>query len=345
MNATIECLSNIKTITNYFLSNYGNFNFQTQTLTATYSNLLFQLFMTKEKYIAPNDFKNIIGELNPLFKGMHAADAKDLVFFIIETLHKENNILKNNIGNNINAENDFNQLEIESRDENIMLQKFRVDYNMKNKSIISDTFYGINRSVMKCSGCNISKYSFQTFNLQIFQLKKLKEDKIKEIGQEFYNGLNLYDAFLYQQKEEFLNGDNMIYCNNCKQLQNGSHQQSIYELPYVLIIILNRGRNNQDFNEEFSIPEILDFKEQNALFNINSPFQKFYLCGIVKHLGESGSSGHFIAYCRNDYKDKFMCYNDASFTEVSVEEAMSSKISDKENEKKTPYILFYHFLE
>ena len=345
MNATIQCLSNLKPITNYFLSNYGNFNFQTQTLTATYSNLLFQLFMSNKSYITPKDFKNIIGEMNPLFKGMHAADAKDLVFFIIETLHKENNLLKNNKDNNINSQNDANRLEIESRDENKMLTNFRNDYNIKNKSIICDIFYGINRAVMKCCGCNIPKYSFQTFNLQIFQLKKAKEDKIKDITNEFYNGLNLYDTFYYQQKEEFLTGENMIYCNQCGQLQNAYHRQSIYELPYVLIIILNRGRNNQDFNEEFSFPEILDFKEQNIVLNKNSSYQKFYLCGIIKHLGESGTSGHFIAYCRNDYKDKFMCYNDSVFTEVSIEEAMSAKISDKEDEKKTPYILFYHFLE
>ena len=53
MNATIECLSNIKVITDYFIRNFGTFNVQRQSLTASYSNILFQLFMTKEKYIAP----------------------------------------------------------------------------------------------------------------------------------------------------------------------------------------------------------------------------------------------------------------------------------------------------
>ena len=39
--------------------------------------------MSHKKAISPNEFKNTIGELNPLFKGMHAADSKDLVFFLI----------------------------------------------------------------------------------------------------------------------------------------------------------------------------------------------------------------------------------------------------------------------
>ena len=163
---------------------------------------------------------------------------------------------------------------------------------------MSDTFYGVTRSIMKCNGCNLKKFSFQTFNLQIFQLKKLKEDKISEIGLKYFNGLDIYDAFYYQQKEEFLLGENMIYCNSCRKLQNGAHQQSIYELPYVLIIILNRGKNNQDYNENFKFYEILDFtKQYNISLNPNSKYKKFYLCGILKHLGESGTCGHFLAYC------------------------------------------------
>ena len=39
----------------------------------------------------------------------------------------------------------------------------------------------------------------------------------------------------------------MIYCNNCKALKNGSIKQDIYKLPRVMIIVLNRGKNNQDF--------------------------------------------------------------------------------------------------
>ena len=63
---------------------------------------------------------------------------------------------------------------------------------------------------------------------------------------------------------ELLINDNMIYCNNCKDLKNGVHQQFIYELPKVLIIILNRGKNNADFNERFDFPPILDLRNQNV---------------------------------------------------------------------------------
>ena len=89
----------------------------------------------------------------------------------------------------------------------------------------------------------------------------------------------------------------------------------------------------------------MDFNNTGIILGPNCKYKKFYLCGLIKHCGESGSNGHFIAYCRTSQKDKFICYNDSSYFEVSVETAMSAKISKIENEKKTPYILFYHFMD
>ena len=283
-------------------------------------------------------FKCVIGELNPLFQEMHVADSKDLVFFIIERLHLELNIKNKNIPN---IHKDFYQLELESRNENLVLQNFINDFKLKNNSIISRTFYGITRSINGCKRCGIKIYSFQSFNMQIFQLKKLKEDKL--LYYQNNTKLNLIESFMLQQMPEPLTNENMIYCNNCKGLNNGAHQQSIYELPKVLIIILNRGKNNEDFNEEFDFPSILDLRNQNVIINKDSP-HLFYLCGIIAHLGESSSGGHFIAYSRNNQNSNFTLYTDSTISEASVESALSSKISDNVNEQRTPYILFYHYI-
>ena len=338
MNATIECLSNIKEITDPLLCLNENFISKKNNLTLSYRNLLVELFLTQQKVVVPEIFKSVIGELNPLFQGKHAADSKDLLFFLIERLHLENNFENKNIPN---IQKNFYQLEIESRNEQLMLQNFWMDYNQKANSIFSKTFYGITESIMDCKGCGIRKFSFQSFNMQIFQLKKLKEDKVLKCQN---NGiLSLYDAFVLSQMPELLINDNMIYCNHCKALKEGVHQQIIYQLPKVLIIILNRGRNNADFNEGFNFPPILDLSKQNVIINPNSP-KFFYLCGVITHFGESGSSGHFIAYCRNNMNDNFTFYNDSIVSEVSVETAISYNISNDPTEKKTPYILFYHYI-
>ena len=341
MNATIECLSNVKSLSNYLLENYGRYNVDNQPLCVAYSSLLYELFHTNELSIKPELFKEIIGKLNPLFEGNKAADAKDLIFFIIETLHKE--LITTPKTSNFN-EIDFLKQEENSRDEQKMLNDFLNEFNA-NSTKVSNIFYGINRSMMKCNGCGIIKYSFQTFNLIIFPLKKVKEFKIRKLGR--YNNLqlNLYDAFECESQEEQLEGDNMIYCNTCRKLQPGINKNDIYGLPKILIIILNRGRNNNDFNEEFKFDEYLDFTDKKICINENS-YKKYYLSGIITHFGESGSSGHFIAYCRNSVDDSFFkCYNDAFVSKVSILDSMVSKVSERAEEKRTPYILLYHYLE
>ena len=341
MNSTIQCLSNISELSDYLINN--NYNINEHPLTTAYYNLLCELFFNKEnkKYINPKDFKTILGELNSLFEGFQAADSKDLLFFLIERLHTELNKKRPNNDNNI--QKDFNILELESRNENLMLQNFINEFTFSHNSVVSDNFYGVTRSILTCDGCHVTKYSFQTFNMQIFILKKLKEDKEMALGQ-YCGKLTLMDAFLYSGKVELLLGENMIYCNNCQKLISGKNKQDFYILPKILIIILNRGKNNIDFNEEFDIPEYLDFTNQHIIVNSNS-YMKYYLTSVIKHLGESGSSGHFIAYVRNGKTNIFNCYNDATVSKVTINEALNAKISKKDEEKITPYILFYHFYE
>ena len=96
--------------------------------------MLFELLNSKDKYIVPSLFKEIIGKLNPLFEGFHAADSKDLIFFIIEKLHKELNKPQQN--QNQNHQIDYNQQELESRNEQLMLNKFICDFNTRNISVI-----------------------------------------------------------------------------------------------------------------------------------------------------------------------------------------------------------------
>ena len=68
---------------------------------------------------------------------MHEADPKDLISFLLETLHQElnkaNNAPYQNSGYNLN--------EADSYDENKAIQNFINDFTKNNKSIISDTFF------------------------------------------------------------------------------------------------------------------------------------------------------------------------------------------------------------
>ena len=131
----------------------------------------------------------------------------------------------------------------------------------------------------------------------------------------------------------------MIYCNDCKQLSNAYHQQVIFRTPKILIVVLNRGKGNLDYQGEFEFYSELDLSNINA--DKNWP-KKYFLIGVISHIGESGSSGHFIAFCRNKPNAPFYCYNDASvFLLKKEDDAYGRNQSKNIYEKRTPYILFY----
>ena len=89
MNATLQCLIHIKELSEIFLSVFftkypkedANF-IKDHLLSSEYVNILLndfypKLYGNELNSFAPHKFKQLVGELNPLFSGFMAKDAKD----------------------------------------------------------------------------------------------------------------------------------------------------------------------------------------------------------------------------------------------------------------------------
>ena len=63
---------------------------------------------------------------------------------------------------------------------------------------------------------------------------------------------------------------------------------------------------------------------------------KYFLCGVISLLDESGEGMFFIAFCRMSNELPWYCYSDSLVTESSFNEI---------NTRGTPYILFYQKIE
>ena len=177
--------------------------------------------MSKNKvtHFSPYNFKDIISKMNPMFKGISANDAKDLVSFIIMTLHDELNKARNY---NMNI-NNFHSLD--QRNQKVMLDNFIRDFVENNKSIISDLFYGAQCNTTQCSNCKTLSYIYESYLLMIFPLEEVRKYKVNNINQfnNFNNisnndEINIYDCFEYNQKIEYFTGENGIYCSYCKKI-------------------------------------------------------------------------------------------------------------------------------
>ena len=376
MNATLQCFANIKPFVNYFkykseyvLKIISDFKKQKKLcLTESFKYLIENLWPSKNNnkyiltkyinkntnndYFSPEKFKEKISKMNVLFEGVHANDAKDLVNFLIMTLHEELNKANKSINNN------DSDLEIDQANKKSILKEFLKSFKNDNQSLISDIFYGVQENRTTCTNCKITKYSFQTYFFLNFPLEEVRKCKIQDNINQFMmanqnmmninpllyqqnfnlfqnqcqkiNSVNLYDCFKYHQKVELFTGENIMYCNNCQGQFNSEYQTLLYSTPQIIVIILNRGQGIQfKVKCEFALNiNLFDFIEMK---NIGCIYDLF---GVVTHLGENGESGHFIAYCKNPIDNYWYQYNDD----------LVFQVKDFQNEVinyAMPYILFY----
>ena len=337
MNATLQCFFNVPELTKYLLKNniyikitQNNHTFE---LSSAYCNLLYHVCCDEnlKGYYEPNNFKNVIGWKNPLFKGVNANDSKDLVNFMLEEMNQELiNLepIKDNQSNNNN-----NNIHINQTDKYSMLNSFKENFSKNNNSIIAKNFFFITQTKIRCSSCKILKYNYQVLYLLEFPLEVvynycLNNNK-KYVDNDGKKCINLKYCFEHYRFPNEFSGDNQLYCNSCSRLTNSFNQTVLYSLPKTLIIILNRGRGKifdckVDFPSEFDLEKFVLCPQS---------ITKYKLSGVITHLGDSGMSGHFIAFCRHRLDNNWYRYNDAIVT----------LCQDQNNEYKigTPYILFY----
>ena len=323
MNATLQCFSHIDRLKYYLLDEhiYNELLKEkdtTKKLSFAFAEVLKNLWDENsiKKYYAPEHFKQVISEMNPLFKGIAANDSKDLIIFMLEKMHNELNTKK---GNNI-----INNQEPNPCDFNAVYLDFINDYQNKNDSIITQEFYGYNNIISSCSKCTNIIHNVQTFNILFFPLEEVR--KFKNYNE---NKVSIMDCFDYNQKMDIYPS---YYCIFCRENCLTYSQTRLVDTPKTLIINLNRGKGLQ-FNVDIIFDQYLDIK--NYVYNQQSPYY-YELVGMLCHYGTNDMGGHFIAFCKDSTDGNWYKFNDAIVSLSSFEEVRNSGM---------PYVLFYSFIQ
>ena len=348
MNATLQCLSQTADLTNYFLdekhssnkiknNNIALKNPNNLQLSPIYLELVEKLWDKNnyKGYFEPRRFMKTIEEMNPTFKLGEAGDSKDFIIFLLEQFHNE---LKKE-DNNQSVDDNVNQY-----DKRSIFESFLKDFS-KQTSIISDIFYGIQETTNVCLNCKNKYtmqnkaypicYNYQIFNCLVFPLEEVRKMKNENnmrnniiMGQN--NIVTLDECFYYNQKTELFTGNNRSHCNICGQLADAHYTSRIYSCPNVLVLILNRGKNNI-YDVKLNFTETIDITQ---FVSVKAGREIFTLYGVITHYGESGPSAHFLAFCKSPIDNKWYRYNDAVVTDVKN---LQTDVIDFGN----PYILFY----
>jgi ubiquitin C-terminal hydrolase len=338
MNATLQCLLHVSELVAYFLDEYPkdcqmlkNKNQTVETrgeISKAFNELVKGVYDKNEmnnvlssinsktyptypqESFSPQNFKDVIGHFNPQFRGFSANDSKDLILYLLQTMHEELNYFGDNQNSNFRRPNQNDRVQT--------FMFFMTTYNMKNFSIISNIFYGTYEIITQCLKCNNIIYNFQRFEFISFGMFDYKKKEF-----------NIYNGFQDNQKPNLLSGDNQFYCNFCKSLQDATTTNYIIQPPNKLIINIDYGKNKKFKPKRIKFDEKIDLT-QYVKFDFGTKIE-YKIIGVCTHKGESGVSGHYIAYCKHRLTDKWYKYNDSKCKECSHHEIY----------KDSPYLLLY----
>ena len=259
---------------------------------------------------SPDEFKRTLGTYNPQFRRFEANDSKDLILYLLQTMHEELNYFGNKNQRLKYMPNQYNYYET--------YQHFTTNYNANNFSKISLLFYGTYINTTTCKKCGTILYNFPKFEFISFGMIKYHKNKF-----------NILNGFEDNSKPSLLTGDNKYPCKVCNELQEAEIICKIFEPPNKLLINLDYGKNkiyqpsSIDFDEEIDITQFIAFDYKMKI--------RYRIIGVCTHYGYSGQSGHYVAFCKNKKDNRWYEFNDSSCHECNKNNIYGG----------SPYLLLY----
>ena len=349
MNATLQCLLHVSDLIVYFIDEYPKdqitlFNINKNVssggdISSSFYNLVIGVCQTenistsrkkmnpkssiggffgcwgesnkqRNNAFSPDEFKRALGLHNSQFRNFEANDSKDLILYLLQTMHEELNYFGDKNQRSKYIPNQYNLFETYTH--------FSTIYNSNNFSKISLLFYGTYKNSTICDKCQKVLYNFQKFEFISFAMYYYHKKRF-----------NLYDGFNDNAKSSKLTGDNKFFCNVCNKLQEAETICKIFEPPSKLLINIDYGKNKKyqptsvDFDDIIDITKFVDFDYKIKI--------KYRILGVCTHYGYSGKYGHYVAFCRNSKENKWYEFNDSNVSECSKNNAI----------RGSPYLLLY----
>ena len=309
----LQCLTNIKKLKKYFLSNKENI--EKYNFSKYYLDIINHLSNeeNKNKLLELDIIKNELENNHDFFL------PKNFILAFFQNIHDELNEYKNNSDFEIiESQKDFAEIEHYN-----IFEKF----NNNNKSIISDIFYFEQLCINKCLACQKETYDFSMINHILFNINEIMSfDENKK-------NINIYDCFdIYTNTNNEKSNNKMMTCVKCKAETNYNNEKKFDLLPEVLTIILDNSVDNSEVSKDFIIDYEIDLSKY--LFNWNNHKKrnsKYELIGMISY--EKDNKKIYFGYCKSK-GNKWYFYNGADSKEISTDDI-----------KGIPHLLLYQQLK
>ncbi|XP_034723889.1 ubiquitin carboxyl-terminal hydrolase 32 isoform X9 [Etheostoma cragini] len=163
MNSSIQCVSNTKPLTDYFISGRHLYELNRTNpigmrghMAKCYGDLVMELWSGTQKNVAPLKLRWTIAKYAPRFNGFQQQDSQELLAFLLDGLHEDLNRVH---------EKPYVELkDSDGRPDWEVASEAWENHLRRNRSIVVDLFHGQLRSQVKCKTCGHISARFDPFN-------------------------------------------------------------------------------------------------------------------------------------------------------------------------------------
>ena len=272
----------------------------------------------KKSPLNVGDVKSIIGIASPQFLTYEQHDAHEFLRCLLDALHEDMNRVKGRrpprkLSHTVDSGNKVEDLAAE----------WWADCVQRAASQVTDLFRGQLLSIVTCSVCGSSRYTFEEF-LDLSLPIPLD-----------HKGVTLQRCFDEFTATKDLEG---VKCKVCRTERVCSATMTIHRYPKVLVVHLKRfavcGETEVKVNTSVSYPVCsLDLSRHTTVHTGASPL--YDLFAVCHHFG-AADFGHYYAYsthsdCRCVYSAQWFTFDDTRVTQLIRPSEAS----------RTGYVLFY----
>ncbi|XP_065831123.1 ubiquitin carboxyl-terminal hydrolase 32-like isoform X2 [Oscarella lobularis] len=163
MNSALQCLSNTKLLTDYFLRDLYLYDLNRDNplglqgkIAKRYGDLVTDLWKGDASSVAPLKMRWTIGKYAPRFNGYQQHDSQELLAFLLDGLHEDLNRVQ---------EKPYVELkDSNGRPDSLVAAEAWDNHLKRNKSVVVDLFQGQLRSEVVCKVCGYESVRFDPFS-------------------------------------------------------------------------------------------------------------------------------------------------------------------------------------
>lgn len=357
MNATLQCLSATVMLSKFFIDNRFRYYVQKNwkgsqgVMPGLFANLIRSLWKNDVEVIKPTSFRNFCGRLNQEWAIDRQQDAKEFFDFVVDCLHEDMNINWQRT-----PLRPLTFTEEMQRERMPVPRVSRIEwerYCHREESFISSLFAGQHASRLRCTTCQRTSTTYEAFYSISVEIPP------------FGTG-DIYQCLRSYCQEEMLSGDEVWKCPYCKCERVATKQIIITRAPQILVVHFKRfsasktqsarkihtpiefplhGLKMDPFvissspspSPSRSSAESAPIPAAGAGAGATVPPFTYDAYGVLRHVGPSMGSGHYIALVRDGQRGCWRKFDDDRTVDFNPRELRQKERLQNEQ----AYIVFY----